>query len=122
LTTELPRHVGREVAAETGYALVCNATPDGNPHTDAICGQPATHHLRWNEATTENGLACDEHLGFALNFGPFDVHSTENSACGMPGAQWVPREPNRPSFCALPTLDEKPELSGVAYVGSGAGR
>ncbi|MBF9135215.1 hypothetical protein I0C86_40770 [Plantactinospora sp. S1510] len=121
MTTELPRHVGRQVAAETGYALICNAAPDGNPHTGAICGRPATHHVRWTEATTVNGLACDEDLGFALNFGPFDVHSTENSACGMPGAHWVPREGNRPSFCMLPTLDEEPALAGAATVGASSG-
>ena len=114
--TELPAHVGRQTHHETGYALVCNATPDGDPHTAAICGQPATHHLRWEEATTENSFACDAHLGFALNFGPYDVHSVENSACGMPGAGWVA---DRPSYCAMAVLDEEPALVGAASATAG---
>ncbi|MEU5668968.1 hypothetical protein ABZ749_01095 [Micromonospora sp. NPDC047753] len=108
---DLPAHVGRETDAETGYALVCTATPDGNPHTDTLCGKPATHHLRWNAATTENSLTCDGHLGLALNFGPHDVHSVEDSACGMPGSHWVP---GRPSHCAMDVLDDEPTLSGAA--------
>jgi hypothetical protein len=108
---DLPAHVGRQTDQETGCALVCNATPDGNPHTDAICGMPATHHLRWNEGDTENSFACDGHLGFALNFGPFDVHSVEDSACGMPGAQWVN---GRPSHCSMAVLDDEPVLVGAA--------
>lgn len=117
--SELPRHVGREVAAETGYALVCNATVGSDPHTGALCGKPATHHIRWNQETTVNSFACDEDLGVAFNFNPFDVHSTENSACGMPGSQWVPREPNKPSYCTMPVLEDEPALSGAALVGAG---
>lgn len=112
--SDLPRHLGREVAVETGYALVCNATPDGDPNTDALCGKPATHHIRWEEATTENGLACAMHLDFALSFDPYDVHSVENSACAMPGSVWMP---GNPSYCVLAALDEEPELVGVGLVG-----
>lgn len=110
---DLPAHVGRQTDQETGYALVCNATPDGNPHTDAICGKSATHHLRWDAVTTENSFACDGHLGYALNFGPHDVHSVEDSACGMPGAHWVV---GRPSHCSMDALDEEPELTGARLV------
>jgi len=108
MTPDLPAHVGRRTDEETGYALVCNATPSGgNPHTDAICGQPATYHIRWEERTTENGFACGQHLGFALAFAPFDVHSVEDSACGIPGALWVT---GRPSHCAMAVLDDEPVL------------
>lgn len=109
-TTDPLGHLGRETDTETGYALVCNATPDGNPDTDALCGKPATWHIRWEEATTENGFACNAHLDFALSFKPFQVHTTDNSACGMPGAWWVPD----PSHCTMLALDEEPDRTGHA--------
>lgn len=112
--SKLPPHVGRETDRETGYALVCTAAPDGDPHAGALCGKRATHHLRWEEATTENGFACDGHLGFALSFDPFDVHSVENSACGMPGSWWVP---GQPSYCTMLALDEEPERAKAEPIG-----
>lgn len=113
---DLPDHVGRETDAETGYALVCNATPSGDPAVDPLCGQPATHHIRWEEATTENGFACPQHLDMAFGYGPYDVHSVENSACGMPGSHWVP---GQPSYCAMMALDQRPALAGAATVPAG---
>jgi hypothetical protein len=107
---KLPRHVGRETDAEVGYALVCTATPGSDPHNDPVCGKPATHHIRWEEATTENGFACDAHLEFALGFNPFDVHSVENSACGMPGSFWIL---GQPSHCTMLALDEEPQRAGT---------
>lgn len=112
---ELPRHVGRETDAETGYALVCTATPGGDPNAGALCGKRATHHIRWEQATTENGFACAEHLDMALSYDPFDVHTVEDSACGMPGAFWVPGDP---SYCAMQALEEEPVLSGAVLVGA----
>jgi hypothetical protein len=112
---DLPRHLGRQVDVETGYALVCNATPGEDPATGKLCGQRATHHIRWEEATTENGFACDRHLDFALSFDPHDVHGVENSACGMPGSWWVPGDP---SHCTMLALDDEPVLEGAAMVGS----
>jgi hypothetical protein len=110
--SERPRHVGRETDAETGYALVCNATADGDPWKDALCGQPALWHIRWTDALpTENSFACADHLGFALRFNPFDVHSVENSACGIPGSYWVP---GNPSHCMMMALDGEPDRSGHA--------
>lgn len=111
--TNLPAHVGRETDVETGYALVCSATPAGDSDADPLCGKPATHHIRWEEATTENGLACDEHLDMALNFSPFDVHSVENSACAIPGSWWVS---GQPSYCTMMALDERPTLAGAVAV------
>lgn len=113
--SDLPPHVGRETDEETGYALVCTATPGGDPQTEPLCGKRATHHLRWEAATTENGFACAEHLGFALKFDPVDVHSVENSACGMPGAWWMPGDP---SYCTMLALDKEPERAGMALIGA----
>lgn len=106
----LPKHVGRETDDEVGYALVCTSTePKGNPWVDPVCGAPATHHVRWEESTTLNGFACDAHLGFALDFNPFDVHSVENSACGIPGSSWVPGPPSR---CMILAYGVEPALVG----------
>lgn len=111
----LPEHLGRQTDVETGYALVCNATPGEDPNTAALCGNRATHHVRWEEATTENGFACAEHLDFALSYEPFDVHGVGDSACGMPGACWMPGDP---SYCAMPALDEEPVLTGAQPIGA----
>jgi hypothetical protein len=105
---DLPR-LGRETDVETGYALVCNATPGGNPLTDAICGKLAVLHVQWEEASTENGFACEEHLSFALGFNPWDCHDTGSSACGMPGSFWVR---GQPSHCTMLALDDEPDRSG----------
>lgn len=112
MSTPLPAHVGRDLEPETGCALVCGATPDGNPDTGAICGQPATHHLKWN-TDGENGLSCDQHLDAGLGFGPVDVHGTDNGACGMPGAVWVD---GSPSHCTMFALDDDPDRSGHAVL------
>lgn len=111
--TDLPRHLGRQVDVETGWALVCSATNDGDPNVATLCGKPATWHIRWEQATTENGLACEEHLNFALSFNPHQVHSVENSACGMPGSWWVEQ---KPSHCTILALDEDPVRTGRAEV------
>ena len=111
--SDLPPHVGRQVDRETGYALVCNATPGQDPDTGTLCGQPATHHFRWREIDTENGFACAEHVAFARSFAPWDEHSVEGSACGMPGSFWVSGDPSR---CVMDVLDEEPAMSGAARV------
>lgn len=108
----LPAHVGRDLEPETGYALVCGCTPDGDPNTDAICGQTATHHIKWNPEG-ENGFTCDEHHPAAAAFNPVDVHSTHLSACGMPGAIWVDSKPSR---CTMLALDEEPDRSGHVHL------
>jgi hypothetical protein len=105
-----PPHLGRQTDVETGYALVCNSVGrHGDPNLDPLCGRPATHHLLWEGA--ENSFTCNQHLNFALEFDPLDVHSVENSACGMPDSFWVPGEP---SHCTMLALDEDPHLVGAA--------
>jgi hypothetical protein len=116
MSQNLPRHVGRETNAETGYALVCTATTDGDPDTGPLCGKPATHHIRWEAATTENGLACRGHLDLVFGLHPYDVHSVENSACSMPGSLWVPGDP---SYCTMLALDERPELTAAVVLPAG---
>lgn len=116
MTTQLPEHVGRQTDVETGYALVCTAVTDGHPDTGALCGQPASHHIRWEEATTENGFACPVHLALALILGFFGLHGVKDSACGLPGAWWVS---GPPSHCAMTVLDEEPALDGAHLVPAG---
>lgn len=113
---DLPAHLGRTTDVETGYALLCNATPGGDPHDGALCHRPARHHLRWEESSTENSFACDEHLEYALGLNPFDRHRVENSACGIPGAWWVPE----PSHCTMLALEEEPDLARAVAMGSTA--
>lgn len=107
--TDPPAHLGRVIDAETGYALVCGLTVDGDPDTGTICGKPAAWHLRWDEDTTENGFTCAPHLAAALGFYPHDRHTLENSACGIRGSCWVPGDP---SHCTMLALDETPDRSG----------
>jgi hypothetical protein len=52
----------------------------------------------------ENSLCCNKHRAGALALDPVEVHSTFDSACGMPDSVWLRVERR----CVMDLLDDEP--------------
>lgn len=79
---------------------------------DALCGQPATRHIRW-DASCENAPACEEHFAEAAAAGwVYEWHDLE-AVCMIPGTVWfTPVDRSQSSFCQDP--DPHPDLLALA--------
>lgn len=90
-----PPAIGSE-RHQDAYLLTCAYT--GLTPYGPQCGRPATVHARASyepDMSASSCLSCDDHADILRRCGVVDEHSTQNSACGMPGSIWADGKPSR---------------------------